>query len=426
VNLVIGSLVADLLRPWRSSSTWWALAHVSLDMLVGGVMFAVALPLAVLSVSLIVVLPGAILASWLLFLCAHGLAKVERTRFAALLDAPIVDRYPTLSGDTPWKRYKERLGSWPRWKEVIYVLVRYPLGALTTWIAVGGWAASIALVAMPLIVSSLPGETFRLVTFEVGEGASPWLLSVLGVLGIVVIAPWLTLAVAEFDKLLARGLLGRSERREFEQRVSALESSRTAAVNSAEAERRRIERDLHDGAQQRLIAVAMNLGIARQRLDDNPEQARELVGTAHDEVKSALKELRDLVRGIHPVILEDRGLDAALSAVVARSSVPVALRVDVGLRPPPAVESAAYFIVSEALVNVVRHSGARSASVEIARRGDRLTIAVADDGIGGADPAGGTGLSGLAHRVAALDGWMQVVSPPGGPTTVLVEVPCGS
>ena len=170
----------------------------------------------------------------------------------------------------------------------------------------------------------------------------------------------------------------------------------------------------------------MNLGIARQRLDDNPEQARELVGTAHDEVKSALKELRDLVRGIHPVILEDRGLDAALSAVVARSSVPVALRVDVGLRPPPAVESAAYFIVSEALVNVVRHSGARSASVEIARRGDRLTIAVADDGIGGADPAGGTGLSGLAHRVAALDGWMQVVSPPGGPTTVLVEVPCGS
>ena len=214
--------------------------------------------------------------------------------------------------------------------------------------------------------------------------------------------------------------------KEFEERVSDLQSSRTRAVDSAEAERRRIERDLHDGAQQRLIAVAMSLGIARQRLDDDPESARLLVGEAHDEVKSALKELRDLVRGIHPVILEDRGLDAALSAVIARCSVPVDLRVDVVERPVAAVESAAYFIVSEALVNVVRHAQATATTVEIARRGDRLTIAVADNGIGGADPSRGTGLQGLSDRVAAIDGWMQVVSPVGGPTTLMVEVPCGS
>lgn len=155
-----------------------------------------------------------------------------------------------------------------------------------------------------------------------------------------------------------RTLLGTSERREFEARVTTLESHRIRAVDSAEAERRRIERDLHDGAQQRLIAVAMQLGVARQRLDDDPASARALVDDAHAEVKSALKELRDLVRGIHPVILQDRGLDAALSAVVARTSVPVDLRVDLPARPPAAVESAAYFIVSEALVNVVRHVAA--------------------------------------------------------------------
>jgi len=225
---------------------------------------------------------------------------------------------------------------------------------------------------------------------------------------------------------MARWLLGRTQQAEMDERVGQLETRRAAAIDSAETERRRIERDLHDGAQQRLIAVAMDLGLARTQMTQDPARAAELVATAHDDVKAALKELRDLVRGIHPVILEDRGLDAALSAVVARAVVPVQLRVDVPLRPPASVESAAYFIVSEALVNVDRHAGARSAVVEITRHRDRLTIAVTDDGMGGADPTGGTGLAGLAERVAGLDGWMQVISPPGGPTTVLVEVPCGS
>lgn len=423
---VLGSPVGVMLRPWRRSSTWRELSHLSLDVVVGGVMFAISFPLAVLSVSLIVVLPGALLASWLLFLAAHGLANMERTRFAALLDVELIDPKPRLEGATAWQRYKERLGSAGRWKEVAYVLVHYPLGAVTSGLAIGTWCVSITLLALPALIGSLPHETVRLGALTIRSGSGAWLLALVGLLGLLLAAPWMTIALAELDRIIGRGLLGRSERKEFEDRVSDLESSRTRAVDSAEAERRRIERDLHDGAQQRLIAVAMSLGIARQRLDDDPESARTLVGEAHDEVKSALKELRDLVRGIHPVILEDRGLDAALSAVIARCSVPVDLRVDVNERPLPAVESAAYFIVSEALVNVVRHAQATAATVEIARRGDRLTIAIADNGVGGADPTNGTGLQGLSDRVAAIDGWMQVVSPVGGPTTLMVEVPCGS
>jgi signal transduction histidine kinase len=199
-----------------------------------------------------------------------------------------------------------------------------------------------------------------------------------------------------------------------------------AAVGSAEAERRRIERDLHDGAQQRLVALAMDLGMARERFDDDPEQTRRLVTEAHEEAKAALGDLRDVVRGFHPAILEDRGLDAALSSVVARCPVPVELDVDVAERPPPTVESAAYYVVSEALTNIAKHADATSARVSIARRGDRLAIDVSDNGRGGADAARGTGLQGLSERVQGLGGWMTVMSPAGGPTSVLVELPCAS
>jgi signal transduction histidine kinase len=150
------------------------------------------------------------------------------------------------------------------------------------------------------------------------------------------------------------------------------------------------------------------------------------VADAHEEAKAALREIRDLVRGIHPVILEDRGLDAALSAVVARSPVPVTLSVEVAERPSAAVESTAYFVVTEALANVARHAHATQAAVNIARAGDRLVVEVRDDGVGGADPGGGTGLRGLRDRVTALGGTMRLVSPAGGPTTLLVDVPCAS
>ena len=200
------------------------------------------------------------------------------------------------------------------------------------------------------------------------------------------LAPWVTVGIGRLELALATSLLGRSATQEHVAQVTQLETSRSAAVDSAEAERRRIERDLHDGAQQRLVALAANLGAAREKLDrDEIEEGRVMVAVAHEEAKSALREIRDLVRGIHPVILEDRGLDAALSAVVARSPIPVSLDVTVAERPPAAVESAAYFVVNEALTNVARHAMATKAFVSIARAGDRLVVEVRDDGIGGAE-----------------------------------------
>jgi signal transduction histidine kinase len=234
------------------------------------------------------------------------------------------------------------------------------------------------------------------------------------------------LGIASLEGGLARRLIGSRSDKEVEAQLRDVERRRSAAVDSAEAERRRIERDLHDGAQQRLVALAAELGAARTKFDTDPEAARALVEDAHEEAKAALKEIRDLVRGIHPVILEDRGLDAALSAVVARSPVPVRLEVSLTPRPAAEVESAAYFVVSEALTNVARHAQATRAEVAIARAGNRLVIEVRDDGIGGADASVGTGLQGLRERVVGLGGDLHVISPPGGPTTISVELPCAS
>ncbi|HEY3610977.1 MAG TPA: histidine kinase, partial [Pseudonocardiaceae bacterium] len=187
---------------------------------------------------------------------------------------------------------------------------------------------------------------------------------------------------------------------------------------------RRIERDLHDGAQQRLVAVAITLGRAKNKLDNDPESARALIDEAHADAKQAVAELRDLARGIYPAVLGDRGLDAALSALAARSPVPVAVDVDVSPRPPAAVESAAYFIVAESLTNLAKHSAADSAQVSVRRSGNSVTVRVTDDGHGGAEVRLGGGLAGLADRAATIDGVMTVRSPPGGPTVVTAELPC--
>ncbi len=224
------------------------------------------------------------------------------------------------------------------------------------------------------------------------------------------------------DGVLVRTLLGASAR---DARIEQLQETRARSVDAAVEERRRIERDLHDGAQQRLVRLGMDLGLALDKFDEDPAGARDLVGEAHREAQRAIVELRDLVRGLHPAVLEDRGLDAALSALAARSPVPVALSVDVPARPPASVEANAYFIVAEALTNVAKHAGARTASVDVRSTDGVLRIQVADDGHGGADPAG-SGLAGLADRAAAVDGTFSVVSPSGGGTIVTVELPCAS
>jgi signal transduction histidine kinase len=193
----------------------------------------------------------------------------------------------------------------------------------------------------------------------------------------------------------------------------------------AATELERIERDLHDGAQARLVALALDLGMAEERFERDPEGARELVEKARDEAKQALAELRDLARGMRPALLAERGLSEAIRSLAARTKLPTTVTVNAGQRVPPAVESAAYFVVAEALTNAVKHSAATRLTVDVSRDGDLLVVQVADDGVGGAD-AGGNGLTGLRKRVEALDGSLRVASPRGGPTLLHAELPCGS
>jgi signal transduction histidine kinase len=208
-------------------------------------------------------------------------------------------------------------------------------------------------------------------------------------------------------------------------RIDVLETSRAGAVDVQEADLRRIERDLHDGAQARLVALGMNIGMAEQKLQADPESARELLAEARRGAQEALEELRDLARGIHPPVLTDRGLEAAVAALVADSPMHTTLTVDVPERPAAAVETAAYFVVAEAVANAGKHAQAAQLDIRLGRTGDVLTVEVVDDGRGGADPSG-DGLSGLRRRVDALDGTLNVTSPEGGPTTIRAELPCGS
>ncbi|WP_171167598.1 sensor domain-containing protein [Streptomyces sp. I05A-00742] len=254
----------------------------------------------------------------------------------------------------------------------------------------------------------------------------PWGVLTFGVTLVAFFVAWpvlghLARAMATVDRSMVRGLLSPSD--ELERRVAELEQDRGVVVDTAAADLRRIERDLHDGAQARLVALAMGLGLAKEKVLEDPEAAARMVDEAHGEVKLALQELRDLARGIHPAVLTDRGLDAALSSVAGRCTVPVSVHVELDSRPAPAIEGIAYFTVSELLQNVSKHSRARTAEVEVWRAGDRLLLQVRDDGQGGASTASGSGLAGLAERLGSVDGLFGVDSPVGGPTVITAELP---
>ena len=208
-------------------------------------------------------------------------------------------------------------------------------------------------------------------------------------------------------------------------RVETLETTRLGAVEEQDAERRRIERDLHDGAQARLVALGLNLGMAEKKFESDPEGAQRLVAEARTGVAEALRELRDLARGIYPPVLSDRGLGAALATLADQSPLPTTVAVDLDERPAPRVETAAYFVAAEALANATKHARASRIEITVGRRGDSLELEITDDGRGGAD-ASGSGLVGLRRRVEAIDGTLSVDSPAGGPTTIRAELPCGS
>ncbi|MER5895998.1 sensor domain-containing protein [Streptomyces sp. NPDC001876] len=252
-------------------------------------------------------------------------------------------------------------------------------------------------------------------------GVATFAVTLVGLFVLWPVLPFVARGLTNADRAMARGLLSPSD--ELEARIAELESDRGVVVDTAAADLRRIERDLHDGAQARLVALAMDLGLAKEKLTADPEAAARMVDEAHGEVKVALQELRDLARGIHPAVLTDRGLDAALSAIASRCTVPVNVSVDLESRPAQAIEGIAYFTVSELLQNVSKHSRARSVSVEVWRSQERLLIQVTDDGVGGARLDGGTGMAGLAERLGAVDGLFVLDSPEGGPTTVTAELP---
>jgi signal transduction histidine kinase len=286
------------------------------------------------------------------------------------------------------------------------------------------WSSGLVLFTLPGYNFALPGGAAHLGSFRL---AGFWWLTLAAVTGLLLLlcAPVLTRLTAAADASVGRWLLGSPDRAELTARIGELEASRARVLDAAEAERIRIERDLHDGAQQRLVSLAMELGRARAKLASDPDTAAAIVAQAHEQAKQALAELRNLVRGVHPPVLSDRGLDAALSGLAALCPVPVTIRAEMPVRPPANIEAIAYFVAAETLTNVAKHARATRAEVTVGCSGNLLRLRVSDDGIGGADP-GGQGLSGLAARVAAVDGQIRVTSPTGGPTSVEVVLPCAS
>jgi signal transduction histidine kinase len=360
-----------------------------------------------------VALAGPVLLLWVI----TGLGAVQRERFRAVLGLEIVAP-PRATGGGLLLRPLRAWRAPATWRQLGYHLLAMTGGTAAGLLVAACWAAPLLAVAY---VAGLWGD---------GPAAAVGLGLVALSAAVALAAPWVARAVARADEAAGRALLGPSRGEELALRVEALARSRAEIVAATDAERRRIERDLHDGAQRRLVSLAMQLGMARANLADAPGPVRQVIEQAHDEATEALAELRQLVRGLHPAVLDDRGLDAALSGIAANAPLPVRLRVRVGARCSPAIEAVAYFVVSEALTNVAKHAGAGRAEVTVERVGDRLRVVVADDGRGGAtlDPSdgGGTGLRGLAQRAAAVDGTLTVDSPPGGPTAITVELPCES
>ncbi|MEU6326321.1 sensor domain-containing protein [Streptomyces sp. NPDC047049] len=395
--------------PWRALGYLASSALVGLASLVvlGGVLLC-GLLLSVLGVGL-VLLAGSVL-------LGIPLAALERRRLR-LLEGPHTDRpaspHEAVARPGLWPWLTTRLREPATWREFSYALVfAVPLSfvnlALLTLTGL-----LVALVVAPVQVAVASAQPEALVLTGLGIAGLPVTAYVLG-------------AAAAAQSWFVRLMLAPKEG-EQPDRIMELTRSRARMADAFEAERRRIERDLHDGAQQHLVALVMTLGLAELELgaaDPAAGKGGELVSRARREAKHALDELRDLIRGIHPQVLTDHGIAAAVSEVAVRCRVPVAVDVELAGRLPAQVEATAYFFVSEALTNVVKHSGAATATVHARLAGGRLSVTVTDDGTGGAELRDGGGLQGLADRVAVVDGRLKLSSPLGGPTALSLEIPC--
>ena len=354
-------------------------------------------------------------------------ARVERWR-AGLADPRPLRPHAYRPYGSGWRELLlTEFGDASRWRDVVYVGVALPLTILEFTVTVILWGICLGLLSLPLwyITASPVGGA-------AGPTTIPLAIAVVGGLAGIVAAPVaasVSQGLMALHRAVVAGLLCDSEQRELQRRVETLEVSRKTVIDVEATELRRIERDLHDGAQQRLVMLSIDLGLAAERLDTDPAGARALVVEAQDQARLALAELRDLVRGIAPAILLDRGLVPALSAIarpLPRCRRPSRARCPRGSRLPDSAERAAYFVVAEALANVAKHASAHPLRGPLSRRAGGLAVEVWDDGSGGARIVPGGGLAGLAGRVEALDGALSVESPAGGPTLVRATIPVRS
>ncbi|AVT35684.1 sensor domain-containing protein [Plantactinospora sp. BB1] len=325
---------------------------------------------------------------------------------------------------TVWARYRWVVTDPATWRDLLWLLTSIPvglvLGLLPVCLVVYGLEG---LLGVPVLLWALdawygygavwPADTLGKALLALPQGALILLFG--GVVGEL---------IHRTHAGFIRALLAPTRAAALHRRVRQLTESRSEAVDAQAAELRRIERDLHDGAQARLVALSMSIGLAEELMSRDPAAARRLMAEAREASGQALGELRDLVRGIHPPVLAERGLAGAIRALALKLPLPVEVDVELPGRPLAPVESAVYFTAAELLANVAKHSSARNAWVRLRHGDGRLVMVVGDDGAGGADPAGGTGLRGIERRLAAFDGTMFVASPPGGPTTVTMELPC--
>src|SRR3954453_5362501 len=414
-------LVRDLVSP----RTWLAMTRPLAGFVIGLAVFLGVVTGLSLGFSLLVLALAGLPLLGLTLRLATYFAVVERARIALMLGTPIPSWPAGSRAGYRWSIVPRRrtLTERATWGEIGYSLLRLPVSAVAATVSLAAWTVALVLLTLPLYNKYLPSGGAR-VGDVVFTGTPAMATSAALGLGLLLIAPQLTRSFGRLDAGLSRRLLGPPS--DLAARVTELEISRERVVDAAEAERRRIERDLHDGAQQRLVALAMELGRAQARFADDPDAARVLVDQAHAQAKEALTELRNLVRGVHPPVLNERGLDAALSGLAALCPIPVEGHVDVPGRPRESGEAVTYFVVAEALTNVAKHSRASHAKVMVEGHGfpGTMTVMISDDGIGGAK-ADSPGLSGLADRVSGVDGRLSVESPSGGPTIIAVELPCG-
>lgn len=347
------------------------------------------------------------------------LVALERRRLTLLGGRALQDPHQPADRPGPVAWLRSRYAEPVTWRELAYLVLSATVLLLLDAAATALAFAPILILGFGSFTRSAAGEDHLFDLTDIVAAATLAFLSAVTVLLIGAIISYVVPLAAVAHGALARSLLSPGDGAT----VRTLTRSRARLIDAFEVERRRIERDLHDGAQQRLLQLGMTLVAAELELDGDPDAAKQLVRRAAEQARSALAEMRELVRGIHPQVLTDVGLTAAVAELADRSKVPVAVDLDLPHRLPPTVESAAYFAIAEALANAAKHANATNISVAGALIGTRLVIEVRDDGRGGADPEHGTGLTGLADRIDAQHGTLTLCSPSGGPTTLTLDLP---